>query len=181
MQTGQSARCVQIIGQDTDEFCIRLPFALGCQSDNQFWPKAVTLQNPVPFAQRTFSFRAARFGPVHCLAIVGAQHHQPDHLARHTLIKQVADGKEIAQGFGHLLALNLQHLVMDPIAGKFTMRVGASGLRDFIFMMRELQVIAAAVNIKAFAQQLMAHRGTFNMPARTTITPRAIPAQHAIP
>ena len=60
------------------------------------------------------------------------------------------------------------------------MNTGAAfGLGNLVFMMREDQVTAAAMEIKGFAQILHAHGRTFNMPAGTAGTPRALPCRLA--
>ena len=104
------------------------------------------------------------------------QHHETDHLARHALIQQIAHGEEIAQGFGHFLTLDLQHFIMHPNIGKARALMGAAALRDLVLMMREHQIIAAAMNIEMRSQQFVAHGRAFNMPPRTAITPWAVPS-----
>ena len=60
------------------------------------------------------------------------------------------------------------------------MNAGAAfGLSNLVFMMRENQIAAAAMEVKGFAQILHAHGRAFNMPARTTGTPRALPCRLA--
>ena len=48
----------------------------------------------------------------------------------------------------------------------------AFGLGDFVLVVRELQIGAAAVDIEMIAEQGAAHGRTLDMPTRTTITPR---------
>ena len=55
----------------------------------------------------------------------------------------------------------------------------AFGLGNLVFMMRENQIAAAAMEVKGFAQILHAHGRAFNMPAGTTGTPRALPSRLA--
>ena len=55
----------------------------------------------------------------------------------------------------------------------------AFGLSNLVFMMRENQVAAAAMEVKGFSQILHAHGRAFNMPAGTTRTPRALPSRLA--
>ena len=106
-----------------------------------------------------------------------AQQYKPYHLARHTLLQQIPHRKEIAKAFGHLLPLDLQHLVMQPIPRKLPRRVGAAALCDLVFVVRELQIQPAAVDVKAFAQQIKAHRRAFDMPTRAAMAPGAVPAR----
>ena len=53
--------------------------------------------------------------------------------------------------------------------------VGGFTLSDFIFMVREHQIRAAAVNVKRFSEQIAAHCRAFNMPAGTAFAPFGIP------
>mmetsp|Transcript_26884 Transcript_26884/g.48654 ORF Transcript_26884/g.48654 Transcript_26884/m.48654 type:complete len:376 (+) Transcript_26884:1851-2978(+) len=106
------------------------------------------------------------------------QHHEPDHLARHPLIQQIPHGKEIAQGLGHLLALDLQHLVVHPHIGKAMTR--AFRLGDLVLMVGKLQVVAAPMNVKPIPQQLIGHGRAFNMPTRPAPAPRRIPTGQLI-
>ena len=101
------------------------------------------------------------------------QHHKADHLARHALLQQIMDGEEVAQALGHLLALHLQHFVMQPDIGEFIPR--AAALRDLVLVVREHQVIAAAMDIEMHAQQFLRHGRAFDVPAGTAPAPRAVP------
>ena len=74
----------------------------------------MSLQDTVPFTQSIFSFAFLFVGPVHRLAVMRTKHNQPDHHAVHALVQKITHGKEIAQGFGHLLTLNLQHFIVQP-------------------------------------------------------------------
>ena len=65
---------------------------------------------------------------------------------------------------------------MKPDLGKFRLGVGAAALGDFVFVVRELQIIAAAMNIKRRPQQFIRHGRAFDMPPRTAAAPWAIPA-----
>ena len=56
---------------------------------------------------------------------------------------------------------------------------GAAGLGDLVFMMREQQILAAAVDIERFAQIGGAHGGALDMPAGPAHAPRALPRRLA--
>ena len=106
---------------------------------------------------------------------MGAKEDKADYLARHALLQKIMYGKEVPQRLGHFLALDLQHLVMQPIARELPFRVGAAGLGDLIFVVRELKVVAAAVDVERRAQKVVAHGRAFDVPARTPPAPRAVP------
>ena len=92
-------------------------------------------------------------------------------------MQQVVNGDEIAEAFRHLLAFDLQKTVVHPDIGHDVMAKGAAGLGDFILVMREDEVDAAAVNVKDLAEMLCRHGRAFDMPARTAATPGAVPAR----
>ena len=65
--------------------------------------------------------------------------------------KNVANGEEIAQALGHFFVVAGHKAVVHPDAGQgLTGR--ALALRDLIFMVRELQVGATAVDVDAITQ-----------------------------
>ena len=105
-----------------------------------------------------------------------AQQHEADHLARDPLIQQVADGEEIPQALGHLLALDLDHLVVHPDLGEAALAAGAAALGDLVLVVGELQVDAAAMDVEALAQELAAHRRALDVPAGAAAAPGAVPA-----
>ena len=67
------------------------------------------------------------------------------------MVQQLPDREEIAKALGHLLALDLEHLVVHPDACEAVAH--AAGLGDFVLVVREDEVIAAAVDVEAFAQK----------------------------
>ena len=106
-----------------------------------------------------------------------AQINHPNHLSRIALIEQIPDRKEIAQALGHLLALDLQHLVVHPDTRETGLGMGAAALGDFIFVVGKLQIQPTAVNVERRPQQFIAHRRAFDMPAGTAPAPRAVPTR----
>ena len=52
----------------------------------------------------------------------------------------------------------------------------ACGLGDFVFVVRELQIVAAAMDIEFIAQQIIGHCGTFDVPSGAPTAPWAIPS-----
>src|SRR6185437_710298 len=79
--------------------------------------------------------------------------------------------------FPHLLAVERNHIVVQPIPRRH-MFVGDSALRNLAFMMRELEIHAAAVDVELLAEVFRAHSRAFYMPAREAFTPRALPAHN---
>ena len=128
--------------------------------------------------QFRLGFIQTRFSEIQRLAVMGTQQQQAERLTGPgTLLQYVPHGEEIAEGFRHLLPIHQQHAVMHPVTGKGSARESADGLRDFVFMMRENQVMPAAMNVEAFTKMLPGHGGAFNMPARPPSAPGAVPAR----
>ena len=123
---------------------------------------------------------ALLLGPVHRLAVVGGEHDEADDLAGDALGEQVADGEEVAERLRHLLAFDLQHLVVQPDAGEVAVGVGAGGLGDLVLVVGELEVDAAAVDVEAFAEDLPRHGRAFDVPAGAAPAPRAVPAGEVV-
>ena len=76
------------------------------------------------------------------------------------------DRHEIAEGLGHLLALDLQEAVVHPVVGHHRRAVGAAALRDLVLVVGEDEVDAAAVDVEHLAQRLLRHRRALDVPAR---------------
>src|SRR5713101_6473789 len=84
----------------------------------------------------------------------------------------------VLRGLRHLHAVREQMLPMYPVADD---RVAerALGLRDLVLVVREDVVDAARVDVEAVAEVLRAHRGTLDVPARETRSPRRVPDERA--
>ena len=126
-----------------------------------------------------------------------AEHDETDHLSRHALIEQIAYGEEVTKRFGHLLALDLQHLVVEPVARHLVGAIGAAALGNLVLVVGELQIQTAAVDVKdmglalrlvrqtvltqgLFPQQLVRHGGAFDVPARAATAPGAVPPRRRV-
>ncbi len=72
-------------------------------------------------------------------------------------IEQGADGGEVAQGFGHLLAAHIDHAVVQPIAGQLV-AAGRLRLGNFVFVVGKDQVGATEVDVDRVAELLAHHR-----------------------
>ena len=103
--------------------------------------------------------------------------------------QHVADGEKIAQRFGHFFVVHADKAVVQPVfnvaVDDFVGNVWrvfaanavvcAAALGDFVFVVGELQICAAAVDVKRVAKQFAAHRGAFNVPTWSSVAPRALP------
>ena len=68
---------------------------------------------------------------------------------------------------------------MHPVAGERDDARGRLALGDFVFVVREDQVLPAAVDVQALAQVGHGHTGAFDVPAGTARPPRAFPRRFA--
>ena len=106
-----------------------------------------------------------------------AQHKEAQHL-QIVFLTDFTDGKEISEGFGHLLVIDVQEAIVHPVICKGLV-VCCLRLRDFILVMREDKILTACMDIDLLTQVLLGHDRTLNMPARTTLAPRGLPVRLA--
>ena len=64
----------------------------------------------------------------------------------------------------------LQHAIVDPVAGEFHPGIRL-GLGDLVFVVREDQVIAAAVDIDLLAEFGQVHGRALDVPAGASLAP----------
>ena len=127
-------------------------------------------------------------GVVERAAVVGAENEKAHHFGI-VFFQHVADGEKIAQRFGHFFVVHADKAVVQPVfhmaINHFVRGVGrvfaadavvcAAALGDFVFVVGKLQICATAVDVKCVAKQFAAHGGAFNVPAWSSVAPRALP------
>ena len=89
------------------------------------------------------------------------------------MAQQVGQCGEVAQRFGHLFPVHLDHPVVDPAAGEGSS--AAQRLSPFVLMVGEHQVVASAVDVESVAQQAERHGHAFDVPAGPSGPPRGVP------
>ena len=110
--------------------------------------------------------------------VVGA-HDEKTQLLRLVFLQHIAHGEEIAQRLRHLFVVNIDKPVVHPdLRQRFAIR--AFALRNFIFVVRKLQISAAAMDVKRFAQQRASHGRAFDVPAGAPFA-EAKPQSVAVP
>ena len=96
-----------------------------------------------------------------------------------TLLFEQGHRQKFALRFGHFAAGSIQvhnvHPVIAPVVANIAFR-----LRNFVRMVREGIVDAAAVDIEVLAQIFERNAGTFDVPARIANAPRRIPLERLI-
>ncbi len=113
--------------------------------------------------QRLLRVVQMRIGIIERAAVVRAQDEETQYL-RIVFLQHLAYGEEVAQRFGHLLLVHPHETVVHPVVHVGT-AVRALGLRDLVLVMRELQILPAAVNIEMMAQMVVAHCRALDVPA----------------
>src|SRR6202034_1157736 len=88
--------------------------------------------------------------------------------------QDVLHGDEVAERFTHLLAVDREKAVVHP-APREGRAVRGLALSDLIFVMREDEVFASAVDVEVVSQVLRRHRRALDVPPRSTLSPRARP------
>ena len=94
-------------------------------------------------------------------------------------LDEIAQGVEVAQRLGHLLAVHEQVLGVHPKARERPAR-GALRLRDLVLVVRELQVHAPGVDVKGLAEVCHRHGRALQVPAGAARAERAVPARLAV-
>ena len=95
------------------------------------------------------------------------------------VFQDVLDQEEVVQGLAHLFRIDGDEAVVEPVFDHGFLAGEGFGLGDFVFMVREDEVAAAAVEIEGIAEVFIAHSRTFDVPARTAFAPRAVPRRFA--
>ena len=92
---------------------------------------------------------------------------------------QIGQRVEIADALAHLATVHHQVRHVHPVVGKFPVRAAAA-LRDLVFMMREDEVHAAAVQVKVLAEVFQNHGAALQVPAGAAFAPGAGPVVRAV-
>lgn len=116
-------------------------------------------------------------GEVDRAAILRAEHEHA-HRFQIKFLGDVAHGEEVAQRLAHLLVIHIDESVVHPVMDERLAR-RALALGDLVFVVREDEILAAAVDIQRLAEVFHAHRRAFDMPARTAHPPRRFPRRLA--
>ena len=106
-------------------------------------------------------------------AVVGPQHEQPVG-AGVAAGQEVGQRGEVAERLRHLGALDLDPAVVHPVPGE-GLAVG-DGLRPLVLVVRERQVLAAAVQVESLAQQVERHDHALGVPPGPARPPRRRPS-----
>jgi len=106
-------------------------------------------------------------------AIVRAEQEEAERLAAEAP-RCFVDGHEVSERFRHLFLRDRDEAVVHPVP-RDRAAAGPFGLSDLVFVVREDEVGAPAVNVERLAEVLGAHRRALDMPSRPSGSPRALP------
>ncbi len=112
-------------------------------------------------------------GPLQRAPVVCAEQEEAEH-GRIVPRDEVANRQRVAQRLRHLLAAQVHHAVVQPVARE-GLAGDALGLGDLAFVMREDEVLAAAVDVERLTEIADGHGRALDMPARPPGSPRAVP------
>jgi hypothetical protein len=118
--------------------------------------------------------RARYLVRVHQRGAVGCvQHHESERVGA-VVGQEFLDGDKVPRGLGHLLAAQLQHPVVYPVAGK---RLAGYGLRlcHLVLVVWEHQIVPSPVDVYLVTQVQPGHCRTLYMPSRPPRSPGALP------
>ena len=116
-------------------------------------------------------------GIVDRASVLAGEHEETDRLIAVSLA-HVAHGEEIAERLAHLLVVHVDEAVVHPVEGE-GLACRALRLCDFVLMVREDQILSAAVEVDGLAEKGEIHRGALDVPAGSALAPRRIPVGFA--
>ena len=91
--------------------------------------------------------------------------------------QQIAHHDQVAERLAHLRPSVLDHGHVQPQADEGLVAGDRLGLGDLALVMREDEILPAAVDVDRFAQEVRAHHRAFDMPAGSPGPPRALPGR----
>jgi hypothetical protein len=89
-------------------------------------------------------------------------------------LQEIFDEDAVAERLRHLHPVPVDHVVVQPVAGE-ALAGRRPGLGDFAFVVGELILQAAAVDVEFLAEVLHRHRRAFDVPSGVALAPRAAP------
>lgn len=89
-------------------------------------------------------------------------------------ISNLPNCEEVSKGFGHFLWVNSDKSIVYPVA-YISLLASSTALSNFIFMVWKHKVHTSTMYIKIVTQISCTHGTTFNMPTRSSRSPRTVP------
>ena len=104
---------------------------------------------------------------------MSGQHEEAQHLGI-IFGNDIPHREKVSSGFAHLPVIDVQESVVHPVMGE-GLSVRRLGLGDFVFMVRENQILSARMDVDFVSQIFFAHHGAFDVPAGTAVAPGRLP------
>ena len=101
------------------------------------------------------------------------EHEEAEHLEI-VLLADLPHRLKVAERLGHLDVVDVQKCVVHPVAHKL-LAAHRLRLRNLVLVVREHQVLAAAVDVNRLAEILLTHDRALNVPARPSLAPGRLP------
>src|SRR5690606_13948710 len=89
--------------------------------------------------------------------------------------EEFSEFDHIVVALSHLPSIDGDHVVVKPVSDRSCL-VANGTLRNFAFMVRELQVHSTSVNVELGAEIFCSHRRAFDVPAGEANTPWTLPS-----
>ena len=120
-----------------------------------------------------FCFFQTVIGEVKRASVMSRQEEETESISG-ILFKDILHKEEVVERLAHLFRINGNKSIVQPVI--YEMAACASfGLGNFIFMVRENKIGSAAMEINGISQVMGRHGRAFNMPAWSSLAPRAFP------
>ncbi len=113
-------------------------------------------------------------GEVHLVAVGDRDEQEADGGGAVAFEQEVAEGVEVALGFGHLAAVDEEEADVHPVAREGDSG-GALGLGDLVFVVGEHEVFAAGVEVEGGAEEFGGHGGALDVPAGAAFAEGGVP------
>ena len=164
---GERPRRVEVVGERVEE-ALAMLLEVGRRGPGD--EPAAGLAQPLHAGLR---LRHRLVGEAQRLAVVPGDEEQ-DHGVAAPALEDVAEQRDVADALGHLLLAHLEHPVVHPDRRELGAARHAR-LRGLVLVVREDQVVAAAVDVEPDAEQLLGHRRALDVPARAPAAPGRVP------
>ena len=84
--------------------------------------------------------------------------------------------QKVSKRFAHLFSIDVDEAVVKPMMDNGGVTSVAFTLTNFRLVMRESQIMTAAVNVELFTEVIHRHGRTLDVPTRPSRPPRGVPS-----
>ena len=181
---GKAVGCVEVVIHRFNKLlfarfhlCADFRSVFGLPIPRIFQRKVKAVAAGVQTRQRRFALLDNIDAVIDGASVMGRNHQIANRLIA-VFFRHVAHGEKVAERLGHFDVIDVDIAVVHPIIGK-RHAVAALALRDFVFMVRENQILPAAVNVNRITEIAAHHCRALNVPAGSAVAPRGRPVRLA--